>query len=118
MLRNYSYSEDNLPISDGLFARILRSSPQEAQALAADLPARTRARLALFCHARAHLRQVGQAIASACDQGSLTLEGGLSGASLYAQVRDGTGEARSSASSASASRAISLAKPSQISLGG
>ncbi len=84
-----SMTNDTLPVSNDLFAKICRAAPKEARDLAMGLPSPSRARLALFCNARAHLREVGREIAGTCSQASLVLEGGQAGLVLFDQVKAG-----------------------------
>ena len=89
--RNASYeslSDERLPVPEALFGMVCRSTLNEARELCERLPEVTRARLAIFCNARAHLRDVGRAIASACSQDILVAEGGYAGAVLFKQIRE------------------------------
>lgn len=73
-------------ISDALVAKVCRSTPAEAQALGLTLSDADRAKLALFCNAKTHLRAQGREIARTCTEASLVREGGLAGALLLRQV--------------------------------
>lgn len=83
---------------DRIFARVCRATPEDARLIGAELPPAERARIALICYSKMHLREVGRALASTCDEFSLTREGGVGGAALYA--------ARSVASDAGLDRPI------------
>ncbi|WP_131196019.1 hypothetical protein [Lichenihabitans psoromatis] len=82
-------SEDVCPISDALFAQICRSTPSQSRELSLGFSAQERARLALFCNSRAHLRESGREIAGTCTEASLTREGGQAGLVLFQQARSG-----------------------------
>lgn len=73
-------------ISDEFLAKLYRSTPAEARTLALTLFAPDRARLAIFCNAKAHLRAHGRAIASVCTEASLLDVGGLAGTMLLRQI--------------------------------
>ena len=85
----YDDPNERLPIPDALFSLLCRASPNEARDLAAALAGPERARLALFCNARSHLRERGRAVASVCDLQSLVAEGGEAGLVLFGQVNAG-----------------------------
>lgn len=91
MNRNASYeplSDERLPVPEALFGLICRSNLAETRELCLSLPEPIRARLAIFCNARAHLREVGRVIASTCSQEILTSEGGYAGAVLFRQLKE------------------------------
>lgn len=100
----------NLVISEALIAKLCRATPIEALALSLELSALERAKLAVFCNARTHLRSQGRAIASACTEASLLQEAGQAGFVLLQQTRVGP-DTWGSTSRASA-REISLSRPS------
>lgn len=54
--------------------RIIAASLREIPDLAMAVEGRTRARLAIFCFSRGHLREKGIALASACRLADLTAE--------------------------------------------
>ncbi len=71
------------------------------------LPGTQRAKFALFCYARTHLREAGLAIAIGCSDEDLVREGGIAGQALIAQ------RALPKADRSARSRApVSLATPS------
>ncbi len=82
-------AKDRAPVFETLFGQICRATPQEARDVSLLLTASERAALALFCNARAHLREHGRAIASACSRESLLMEGGQAGLVLFAQIDAG-----------------------------
>ncbi|BAT58886.1 hypothetical protein GJW-30_1_01414 [Variibacter gotjawalensis] len=65
-----------------------------------------KARLALFCYERAHMRAIGLAVAATCDPAALIEAGGKLGEAIYAQARTGTAPIP-----APARRSITLATP-------
>jgi hypothetical protein len=56
---------------ESVLGRLLRAGEGEIPTLVGHLPERQRAELALFCYSRAHLHQIGVAIAATCDLPSL-----------------------------------------------
>ena len=87
--KNHSLTEERIPLSEALFAQICRASPDEARTLSLLLSPSERAKLALFCNARTHLRDRGRAIAEVCTEHSLLLEGGHAGVVLFDQAKSG-----------------------------
>ena len=74
-------------VSDELIGRLYGSRQHELAQMVADLPSEQRANLALFCYRRAHLREIGLAVAATCDQWSLVNVAGKAGDVLYAHSR-------------------------------
>ena len=56
---------------EAVLARLLQTKAQEIPAMVGALSARERAELALFCYSRAHLHEIGLAVAATCDLPSL-----------------------------------------------
>ena len=79
-------STDVSSIYDALIARVIQASPPDVAVLVEGVPESTRAQLAIFCNARAHLREHGRAIAATCSRFSLASAGGLAGAHLFDSV--------------------------------
>ncbi len=79
--------DDDCPVPEHVLGAIHRATPAEALALSRLLPDAQRARLALFCYSRNHLREAGLAIAVACLDGDLVRYGGVSGQALIVQRR-------------------------------
>ena len=100
----------NLVISEALIARLCRATPIQALALSLELSAPERAKLAVFCNARAHLRSQGRAIASACTEASLLREAGQAGLILLQQAT--VGPDTWGLTSRPTARGISLSRPS------
>ena len=80
---------DRTMTAETLFAQICRATPGEARDLSMLLTASERAKLALFCNARTHLREHGRAIAAVCSRESLAMEGGQAGLVLFGQIDAG-----------------------------
>jgi hypothetical protein len=76
-------NEEACPVPDYFLARLYRSTANEARDLCLPLPDATRARLALFCSARVHLRELARTIAATCAQSALMREGRESGRVLW-----------------------------------
>ncbi len=87
MQHDDNLSNDSLPVSEALFTLLIRSMPQQARDLTSGMSDGQRARLALFCNARAHLREMGHVLAKTCSEEGLVREGGQAGRSLFAQAR-------------------------------
>jgi len=79
---------DDCPVTDELIGRLYRSSQHEIHDVVAALPMSRRAKLAAFCYCRAHLRDIGMAIAATCDLETLMTAGGRAGNFLYEQSRE------------------------------
>ena len=56
---------------EAVLGRLLRGGEAEIPTIVETLPERQRAELALFCYSRAHLHQIGVAIAATCELPSL-----------------------------------------------
>lgn len=68
-------------------ANVLQLTPDGAREATTHLPSEQRAELALFCYARAHLREKGLAIATLCGTGDLIARSSIEiAASLIAQA--------------------------------
>jgi hypothetical protein len=80
-------AQDGPAVSDELIGRLYASRQHELTHMVSDLPPDQRANLALFCYRRAHLREIGVAIAATCDQWSLVNVAGRAGDVLYAHSR-------------------------------
>ena len=52
---------------ESVLGRLVRAAEAEIPAIVEHLPERERAALALFCYSRAHLHQIGVAIAATCE---------------------------------------------------
>jgi hypothetical protein len=80
--------EDVCPVPDELIGRLYRSSQQDINELVSSLSSSRRGSLAAFCYGRAHLRDIGLAIAATCDLETLVHAGGRVGNFLFDQSRE------------------------------
>jgi hypothetical protein len=104
---SYDHNDTACPVPEHVLSAIHRATPHEALAISKLLPGTQRAKFALFCYARTHLREAGLAIAIGCSDEDLVREGGIAGQALIAQ------RALPKADRSARSRApVSLATPS------
>ena len=82
------FDDEACPVSDQVLGELYRSSLHGLGELIAPVPSGTRALLALYCYRRAHLNEIGLAIAASCDEDSLTGAGGNAGAMLFEKSRN------------------------------
>jgi hypothetical protein len=80
--------EENLPITDELFADVVSLDQASLFALIAKLSPDKRALLAMYCYRRSHLSEIGLAIAATCDEDDLTFTCGRAGADLFSKSRE------------------------------
>ncbi len=80
-------NEPSAPVADDIMAAIVHATPAEALTISRLLPERERAKLALFCYERVHLRDTACAIAIACENSELIRQGGMAGEALIVQRR-------------------------------
>src|SRR5690242_14003096 len=80
-------AEELCPVSESLFGRLYRASPEGLAALIKTVPAETRAMLAVYCYRRAHLQALGLTIAETCSEHDLQRFGGRMGAELPALAK-------------------------------
>lgn len=76
---------EDCPIPSDVLMTLYRSKPDVAVNLARTLPNHVRARLALYCYSRAHLRDLGLAVAESCAAGDLERLAGVTGRILADQ---------------------------------
>ena len=74
-------------VSAELIGRLYASHQHGFAELVEPLSQEQRAAVALFCYGRAHLREIGIAVAAMCDEWSLTNAGGKLGEAIFAQSR-------------------------------
>jgi hypothetical protein len=79
---------NDCPVSDDLIGQLYRSSQHGIHELISGLSTSRRASLAAFCYGRAHLRDIGLAIAATCDLETLVAAGGRAGNFLFEQSRE------------------------------
>jgi hypothetical protein len=66
---------------------LYRSGGHDLAAIVSTLPVPQRARMALFCYGRAHMRDLGLAIAAMCDEATLVDCGAAAGQALFQMSR-------------------------------
>ena len=79
---------DGCPVPEELIGRLYDCPMHRIDGLVATLPPGSRGSLAAFCYGRAHLRNIGLAIAATCDLETLVDAGGRAGNSLFAASRE------------------------------
>src|SRR6202023_4198921 len=80
--------DDGSPVPDELIGRLYRSPRHGINELVSGLSMSRRGSLAAFCYGRAHLRDIGLAIAATCDLETLVAAGGRAGNFLFEQSRE------------------------------
>src|SRR5271154_6987065 len=80
-------SEEACPVSEELLGTLYRSSQHGLSELVKNVGSETRALLALYCYRRAHLQDIGLAIAATCSEPDLVWLG-AAGAVLLSRSRD------------------------------
>ena len=75
------------PVSESLFGRLYRSSPEGIAALVNTVPPNTRAMLAYYCSRRAHLESLGLVIAATCTPEQLYDVAGRAGWDLHTRAQ-------------------------------
>jgi hypothetical protein len=79
---------DACPVPEELIGRLYGCPIHRIDGLVSTLPPDSRGSLAAFCYNRAHLRNIGLAIAATCDLETLIDAGGRAGNSLFAASRE------------------------------
>jgi hypothetical protein len=79
---------EGCPVPEELIGRLYGSPMHRIDGLVSTLPPGSRGSLAAFCYNRAHLRNIGLAIAATCDLETLVDAGGRAGNSLFAASRE------------------------------
>jgi hypothetical protein len=77
--------EEECPVADSLLGTLYRSSPAGLRELVDTISTFNRAVLAVYCYRREHLRPLGLAIASSCDEDDLVAVAGMLGAAIFMQ---------------------------------
>lgn len=81
--------DDDQVVSDELIVRLVQATAQTVPEVVAEFTLAQRANLARFCYRKAHLHEVGLAIAATCDQSTLVNAWGTSlGRALFDQSRE------------------------------
>jgi len=81
-------SDDDCPVADDLLGQLYRTHKDGLGALVESVPPAVRARLALYCYRRAHLQELGLAIAATCERYDLVEVGARAGEALYLRARE------------------------------
>jgi hypothetical protein len=79
---------EGCPVPDELIGRLYISPIQEIDTIVSQLQPGPRGSLAAFCYSRAHLRDIGLAIAATCDLETLIDAGGRAGTNLFELSRE------------------------------
>lgn len=85
---------DSCPVPEEFIGRLYGLPIHRIDGLVSELPPGPRGNLAAFCYGRAHLRDIGLAIAATCDLETLVDAGGRAGTSLFAASRERPCEAK------------------------
>lgn len=81
--------DDDTVVPEELIGRLHRATESSILDLMERFTAPERANLAMFCYHKAHLRQIGLAIAATCDLAALVQAwGAVLGQALYTQSRE------------------------------
>ena len=78
--------DDGSPVPDELIGRLYRSPRHGINELVSGLSTSRRGSLAAFCYSRAHLHDIGLAIAATCDLETLVTAGGRAGNFLFDEL--------------------------------
>ena len=79
---------DPCPVTDDKLGELYRASKEGLPQLIATVSPDVRAALASYCYRRGHLKDIGLAIASTCEEHDLVTWGGTAGAVLFARSRE------------------------------
>jgi hypothetical protein len=88
--------EEVCPVTEGLLGQLYRANAHGLDELAATVPAKTRAMLALYCYRRTHLQSVGLAVAASCEECDLEECAGRAGRVLFEKARQAPDKVRHS----------------------
>src|SRR6516165_12798636 len=80
--------DDGCPVPAEFIGRLYHSPQHGVSELVSGLSSARRGSLAAFCYGRAHLRDIGLAIAATCDLETLVAVGGRAGNFLFDQSRE------------------------------
>ncbi|KMO10516.1 hypothetical protein SQ03_30015 [Methylobacterium platani JCM 14648] len=80
-------SSDDCPVSLDVLGTLYRGDAELVETVLADIPSKTRARLAAYLYGKSHLHALGLRVASACTETDLVRVAGTAGAVLFAQSR-------------------------------
>ena len=79
---------EGCPVAEELIGKLYASDKHGIDQILSGLTQNQRGRLAMFCYGRAHLREVGLAVAATCDFESLVVVGGRVGQFLFDLSRE------------------------------
>lgn len=79
---------EGCPVAEELIGKLYASDKHGIVDIVSGLSPMRRGQLALFCYGRAHLREVGLAVAAVCDFESLVVVGGRAGQVLFDLSRE------------------------------
>jgi hypothetical protein len=79
---------DPCPVTDDKLGELYRASKDGLPRLISTVSPDVRAALALYCYRRAHLNEIGLAVASTCEERDLVVWGGTAGSALFARSRE------------------------------
>ncbi len=79
--------EPGCPVPLDALGRMYRGDERELSETLRRLTAVQRARLAVFCNSRSHMRDLGLRVAATCDEQPLIQVAGAAGSILFAQSR-------------------------------
>jgi hypothetical protein len=80
--------DEGCPVPVELIGRLYGLPVHDIDRVVSQLPSGSRGSLATFCYSRAHLRDIGLAIAATCDLETLIDAGGRAGTSLFQASRE------------------------------
>ncbi|KMO30043.1 hypothetical protein VQ02_28520 [Methylobacterium variabile] len=78
---------DDCPVPLDVLGTLYRGDAEVVEAVLADIPSGSRARLAAYLYGKSHLHALGLRVASACTEADLVRVAGTAGAVLFAQSR-------------------------------
>ncbi len=81
-------NSEDCPVPDEFIGRLYRAPKHSISELVSELSDFDRGSLAAFCYGRAHLREIGFAIAATCDLHTLVSIGGRVGSFLFDLSRE------------------------------
>jgi hypothetical protein len=87
MLNGQPLEDDPCPGGEQMFARLYAASQHGLAELVATVGVESRARLAIYCYRRAHLQDMGLAIAATCDRDAFD-DAGVLGEALFLRSRE------------------------------
>ena len=78
---------DECPCSSTLLGALYRATPDQHEGVIESIPLDVRAVVALYCYRRAHLQEIGLAIAATCEESDLRFHGQSAGSALFHRAR-------------------------------